>query len=211
MTNDIEHIGQLKPDKRNARRHTPRNVGMIERSLNEVGAARSIVIDEDGNILAGNATVEAAAQAGIERVQVVDADGETIVAVRRRGLTPEQKTKLSLYDNRSAELADWCPDILAEISQEIDLSALWNREELAETLVAVPERPDFGSLIEQFQHQKGKAEEDENWFYIEYYGDAQRFHELSELLTKHFVGESKHQLDHDFFYDLIKAASKPGL
>lgn len=104
---DMRTLAELKPDAHNRRKHTPRNVGMIVNALHEVGAARSIVIDESGTILAGNATVEAAAEAGIERVQVVDADGETIIAVRRTGLTDEQKRKLALYDNRTAELAEW--------------------------------------------------------------------------------------------------------
>lgn len=120
---DITHIKDLKPDKRNARKHNPRNIGMIEDALNEVGAARSIVIDEDGNILAGNGTVEAAAQAGIERVKVVEADGEEIVAVRRRGLTEKQKRRLALFDNRTAELAEWETDVVREIVAE-DAEAL---------------------------------------------------------------------------------------
>ena len=82
-------IADLKPDKANRRKHGERNVDMIAQSLREIGAARSIVVDEDGNILAGNATVEAAAKAGIERVQVVDADGQTIIAVRRSNLDAE--------------------------------------------------------------------------------------------------------------------------
>jgi hypothetical protein len=102
-----QHIKDLTPDPRNARRHTPRNVGMIEDALHEVGAARSIVIDEAGVVLAGNATLEAAGAAGITRVQVVDADGQTIVAVRRKGLTARQKQRLALFDNRTAELAEW--------------------------------------------------------------------------------------------------------
>jgi len=126
------NLSGLKPDPRNARKHNPRNVGMIEKALGEVGAARSIVIDEDGTILAGNATVEAAAAAGIERVQVVDADGETIVAVRRTGLTPEQKTKLALYDNRTAELAEWDSEVLADVAGEIDLSGMFTDVEQAE-------------------------------------------------------------------------------
>jgi hypothetical protein len=103
---------------------------MIEAALREVGAARSIVVDEDGVILAGNATVEAAAAAGIERVLTVDADGETIVAVRRSGLTPEQKTKLALYDNRAAELADWDASVLEGLAAEVDLSGLFFDDEL---------------------------------------------------------------------------------
>jgi len=126
-----DHIGQLTPDPRNARRHTPRNVGMIEAALRDVGAGRSIVLDEDNVILAGNATVEAAAQAGIVRVVTVDADGETFVAVRRSGLTPEQKTRLALFDNRAAELAEWDPDVLKGLQDELDLSGLWYDGELA--------------------------------------------------------------------------------
>jgi hypothetical protein len=129
--NDIQHIKDLTFDPNNARRHNPRNIGMIERSLNEVGAGRSIVVDEDGIILAGNGLVEAAAQAGISRVRVIEADGNEIIAVRRRGLTAEQKTKLALFDNRTAELAEWEPGVLAGLA-DIDLSSLFTPQEFAE-------------------------------------------------------------------------------
>jgi hypothetical protein len=128
-------LADLTPDPKNARKHSPRNVGTIVDALHEVGAARSIVIDEDGVILAGNATCEAAAEAGITKVQVVEADGNTIVAVRRTGLTPEQKAKLALYDNRAAELADgWDAGVLKELATEIDLSKMFSADELAELL-----------------------------------------------------------------------------
>jgi DNA modification methylase len=123
-------IEQLRPDPRNARKHGDRNKEMLESSLSDVGAARSIVIDENDTILAGNATVEAAQQIGIGRVQVVEADGQTIIAVRRRGLTEEQKLRLALYDNRAAELAEWDTIVLGELNEEIDLSGMFNEEEL---------------------------------------------------------------------------------
>lgn len=127
---NITHIGELIPDRRNPRAHTARNIGMIVDSLHEVGAARSIVIDELGNILAGNGTIEAAAEAGIERLQVVDADGETIIAVRRTGLTDAQKRRLSLMDNRTAELATWDADVLRELQGDgLKLDDLWREEE----------------------------------------------------------------------------------
>jgi ParB-like chromosome segregation protein Spo0J len=136
----IEHIGDLKPDRRNARKHNPRNIGMIASAMQEVGAARSIVIDEDGNILAGNGTVEAAAQVGIERVMVVDADGETVVAVRRSGLSAEAKQRLALYDNRTAELADWDTDVLAGLrSEDGALEGMFYDDELAKVLQEVPD------------------------------------------------------------------------
>ena len=117
MSNNVETIGlgDLKPDPQNARKHTPRNVGMIADALQEVGAARSIVIDEKGVVLAGNATIKAAGRAGLARVKVVDADGSEIIAVRRTGLTPRQKKRLALYDNRAAELAEWDSDVLSDL------------------------------------------------------------------------------------------------
>jgi len=114
----ILHIKDLTPDAQNARAHTAKNLGMIADSLRAVGAARSIVIDEDGEVLAGNGLCEAAAEAGITRVQVVEADGNTIIAVRRRGLTPEQKRQLAIYDNRTAELAEWNVEMLRDFAAE---------------------------------------------------------------------------------------------
>jgi len=127
----MSKISDLTPDAQNARAHNPRNVGMIVNALHEVGAARSIVIDEDGNILAGNATIEAAAEAGIENLQIVEADGETIVAVRRTGLTDAQKTRLKYFDNRTAELADWDSEqVLADLEAGVDLDGLFTDIEL---------------------------------------------------------------------------------
>lgn len=157
---EITHIKELRPDKRNARRHNPRNIGMIEKALGEVGAARSIVIDEDGNVLAGNGTIEAAAAAGIEKVQVVDADGETIIAVRRSGLTPEQKQRLALYDNRTAELAEWDTTVLSDIldEQEAALDGLFADDEL-DALLADVEAGNGGNDADDPGAQVDKAAE----------------------------------------------------
>jgi hypothetical protein len=86
-------LSDLKPDRKNARKHTCRNVGMIADALQEVGAARSIVIDEKGFVLAGNATIKATGQAGLARVKFVGADGSEIIAVRRTNLTERQKRR----------------------------------------------------------------------------------------------------------------------
>jgi DNA modification methylase len=129
-------LTSLLPDPRNARRHTDRNVGLIVDALREVGAARSIVVDETGVVLAGNATVTAAGTAGITHVRIVEADGSELIAVRRSGLTPEQKRRLALLDNRTAELAEWDTEMLASLAVDTDLAGLWEEDELAELLAA---------------------------------------------------------------------------
>jgi DNA modification methylase len=126
------HIRDLIADPHNRRKHNPRNIGMVVDALQQVGASRSIVIDEDNVVLAGNGVTEAAAEAGITKLQVVDVDGETLVAVRRRGLTPEQKRSLAIYDNRAAELAEWnLEQLQADLGDGLDLAPWFSEEELA--------------------------------------------------------------------------------
>lgn len=124
----------LITDPHNARRRTQRSHSLLERSLSEYGAARSIVIDEAGTVLAGNGTLEAAASIGIERVLVVPTDGNTLVAVQRTDLTPRQKTEYGLSDNRTSDLAEFDPEALErllELDPELDLSPFWTEEEIA--------------------------------------------------------------------------------
>ena len=131
-------IQQLVANPQNARRHPERNLEMIATSLRDVGAARSIVIDETNGILAGEGVTRAAAAAGLTRLRVIDGDGDELVAVRRRGLTPDQKTRLALYDNRTGELAEWDAEILDRlVAAGTDLSAFWSKDELDQLLEEV--------------------------------------------------------------------------
>lgn len=124
------HIKDLVPDPANRRQHNPRNIGMVVDALQQVGAARSIVIDEDNVILAGNGVTEAAAEAGITKLRVIDASGDEIIAVRRSGLSPEQKRQLAIYDNRTGELASWNLDQLRLDKDEgLGLQPFWSVEE----------------------------------------------------------------------------------
>lgn len=132
----IASLGDLTQDPRNARKHNPRNVGLIVDALQEVGAGRSIVIDENGVILAGNATYEAAAEAGINKVVVVQTNGDEIIAVQRRNLTPKQKTRLALFDNRTAETAEWDSDVLEELSSEGLTDGMFREDELEDVFEA---------------------------------------------------------------------------
>lgn len=132
-------IKELKLDPANARRRTERGEAMIQQSLQEVGAARSIVIDEHNVILAGNGTIEAAGQVGINKVHVVDVDGETIVAVRRSNLTPEQKKRLAILDNRTGELAEWDAE---ELLRQADFAAdLFSDQEWADLMPNMEPEP----------------------------------------------------------------------
>lgn len=124
-------IGQLRPDSRNARRRTDRSASLITKSLEQFGAARSIVIDEDGRILAGNGTVEGAKAAGISKLRIIETDGDELVAVRRTGLTEEQKVGLALADNRTSDLSEWDGLMLQQLSETHDVSPWFEPEDLS--------------------------------------------------------------------------------
>ena len=69
------------------------------------GAGRSIVVDRDGEIIAGHHTAEAAAAAGLKRT-VVDTTGAELVVVKRTDLDANdpRATGMALADNRAGDL-----------------------------------------------------------------------------------------------------------
>ena len=81
---DMKNLADLKPDKRNARKHNPRNIGMIADAIREIGVSRSGVIDEDGNILAGNGTYDALSEAYCD-----------VIVTRFHNLFPEESITLN--------------------------------------------------------------------------------------------------------------------
>jgi len=100
-------LAQLTPDVDNLNVGTERGVGMLEHSLQVLGAGRSLVIDKHGRIIAGNKTAEAAAAAGLHRVIVVPTDGTQLVAVQRLDLdlaTDPRARELAIADNRTGEV-----------------------------------------------------------------------------------------------------------
>ena len=151
-------IKDLKSDHKNARRRTDRSAGIIAESLKQYGAARSIVIDENGRILAGNGTVEGARKAGISKVRIVDADGDEIIAVRRTGLSEDEKVGLALADNRSSDLSEWDDQMLRQLSEEHDIAPWFTPEDLSELGV---ESPDFDPASEDDQGQLDKLDKKE--------------------------------------------------
>lgn len=107
-------IDKLVPDPDNPRRRTERGERTLGTSLERFGAARSVVIDKDGVVRAGNGTLQAAIQAGVKKVRVVEGRADELVAVRRSDWSEEQAQMYSVMDNRSAELAEWDYPVLSE-------------------------------------------------------------------------------------------------
>jgi len=144
-------LSDLKQDHKNARKRTETSASLLKESLQRYGPARSIVIDEDDRILAGNGTVEAALGLGIEGLRIVDASPDEIIAVRRTGLTEDQKVGLALADNRTADLAEWDAEMLHRLSEEHNI-APWFEDDEVQALL---------EQVEQLEPEEGKTDPDE--------------------------------------------------
>lgn len=117
-------IEELKFDKKNFNKHTEYGMSLLEKSLRENGAGRSVLVDKDNNLIAGNGIVEAAINAGITKTKVIDVTGDELVVVRRTDLELDTKQgrKMALADNATtaADLS-WDYEKLAEVTDEFSI------------------------------------------------------------------------------------------
>jgi hypothetical protein len=149
-------LTDLQPDNRNANRGTKRGRDAVARSLKDYGAGRSVLIDRDGRIIAGNKTVEQANAAGITDVLVVPTDGTQIVAVQRTDISLDDAKGrgLAVADNRAGELGlEWDPDVLGQLAADLDLKPFFSDEELKEItgLADASAQPDCPRLFSDEQ------------------------------------------------------------
>ena len=122
MTKIIEtNIESLVPDNKNFNKGTEYGDRLMDESLRKFGLARSIVIDKNNRIIAGNKTAEKAADIGFTDVLVVEVDGNQLVAVKRKDidLDSAKGRELALADNATskANLA-WDESMIEEVSQQ---------------------------------------------------------------------------------------------
>jgi hypothetical protein len=117
-------IEELHCDPDNARRHSRKNIESIKNSLG-LKQQKTIVVQPDGMVLAGNGTLKAARELGW-----------TELLVRVTELQGAEARAYALADNRSGELATWDGEKLAgELTsiKKLDLKAFaatgWNQDE----------------------------------------------------------------------------------
>ena len=156
-----EHISALKHDPKNANRGTVRGLGMVERSLQQYGAGRSILASADGVILAGNKTFDRAMELGIP-VQEIESDGKTLFVIKRTDLAyddPRAK-ELAIADNRASETGlDWDAEVLQSFMDDgVDLDQFWFEDELAELLDGGPDFEPVGMEEQGRLDEKAKVE-----------------------------------------------------
>lgn len=104
---EVVDIRDIIPDDHNFNAGTEKGREMIEKSFRELGAGRSILLDKNNRIIAGNKSQQAAIATGITKVRIVDTEGDEIVAVRRRDVDLDSKLgrELAFADNATQQVS----------------------------------------------------------------------------------------------------------
>lgn len=113
---------EIKFDKKNYRKHSDKNKALIKKSLEECGAGRSIVIDNKGEIIAGNGIYEQAQKLGI-KTKIIETDGSELVVVKRTDLDThdDKRRQLAVMDNKTSDTSYFDTEVLL---QDFDIEEL---------------------------------------------------------------------------------------
>lgn len=124
----------------NARTHSTEQVKQIMDAIKEWGFTNPLLIDEQGNLIAGHGRLEA-----IKQLNKVDFKDEPILelpAIVVKGLSDSQKKALIIADNQIALNAGWDYEVLAlelkeleSVNYDLDLLAFDNVDELLSGII----------------------------------------------------------------------------
>ena len=101
-------IKELKPYKKNAKKHSKEQVEQIANSIKEFGFTQPVIIDKHNSVVAGHGRILGAKKAGLKQVPTVCLED----------LTEEQIKAYRLVDNKLNE-SEWDSELLNTELQEL--------------------------------------------------------------------------------------------
>lgn len=118
-------MSDIKFDPKNYRIHTDSNKRIIRKSLEDCGAGRSVLVDKENVLIAGNGVYEQAQELGL-KVRIIESDGKELIVVKRNDLSSadDKRKLLALADNHASDTSMFDIDLILEDFSEDDL-ALW--------------------------------------------------------------------------------------
>lgn len=125
-------IKELKPYKKNAKKHNKEQVEQIANSIKEFGFTQPVIVDKNNCVVAGHGRILGAKKAGLKQVPTVCLEE----------LTEEQIKAYRLVDNKLNE-SEWDYNLLDE-----ELNELWDDGIFDMTL--------FGFEMEEQQEKEQK-------------------------------------------------------
>lgn len=130
----VVDIDTLSQDDHNFNKGTEAGKKLMKKSFEQFGAGRSILVDKDNRIIAGNKSQMAAIEAGIKKVRVIETTGDELIAVKRTDIELDSKEgrELALADNLTTQVnLSWDGAELAGVKEQygIDLEG-WGADDL---------------------------------------------------------------------------------
>lgn len=104
-----KQIKELKPYKKNAKKHSKEQVEQIANSIKEFGFTQPVIIDKHNSVVAGHGRILGAKKVGLKQVPTVCLED----------LTEEQIKAYRLVDNKLNE-SEWDDVLLAQELEELD-------------------------------------------------------------------------------------------
>lgn len=145
-------ISELIPDDKNFNKGTEYGNALIEKSFQKFGAGRSILLDKNNRIIAGNKSTENFGASGGEDVLIVESDGTKLIAVKRTDIdldTPQGR-ELALADNATAKAnIVWDEEIIVE-EIGVEVAEDWGMKVVEENYNNI----DLDSFFEEDNTQK---------------------------------------------------------
>lgn len=179
MQTITKKLSELKRPEKNVRLHSDKQIKEYIRSIEMFGQIRPIVIDENNTVLAGNGLLQALQIMGRE-----NADCHIVP-----NLSPKQKKKLMLADNKIFELGTNNTEVFDELLREPggDIDIPGYDEELLKSLTANAAQADEmikscdatnEENVQEMQHAQPQTPQSQ-----------QRITPSTEISTKEFADE----------------------
>ena len=135
------NLNDLKQDKRNYRKHNQKNLDLIKKSVDEVGLGRSVVVDNNNEIICGNGLVSTLDKN--TPIKVIETDGSELVVVKRTDLATddEKRKQLAVMDNSASDSsefdfellqADFDTDTLSDWGIDLEVPEIEEEKEVIE-------------------------------------------------------------------------------
>lgn len=115
-------VTDLKFDHKNYRKHSDKNRNLIKKSISEAGLGRSIVIDADDEIIAGNGLVSQLDKK--TPLRVIETTGDELVVVKRTDLKhgDAKRDALAIYDNSTSDTSEFDIELLKTDFSDAELA-----------------------------------------------------------------------------------------
>ena len=105
-----KNINQIKPYKNNPKLHSKHQIKQIADSIKEFGFVNHVLLDENGEIIAGHGRYLAAKQLNMENIPTITLSH----------LNDEQKRLYRIADNKLTELGKWDVSLLQMEFKELE-------------------------------------------------------------------------------------------